>query len=78
MPYRLELVLRPAEGALLRVLGLAARRGYQPLAIEGATAAPDGCWRLSLTVASQRSPDQLARQLEKLYDCLSVEIAACP
>lgn len=78
MPYRLELVLRPAEGALLRVLGLATRRGYQPLAIAGATAAADGSWRLSLTVASQRSPDQLARQLEKLYDCLSVEIASCP
>ena len=78
MPYRLELVLRPAEGALLRVLGLATRRGYQTLAIAGANAAADGCWHLSLTVASTRSPEQLARQLEKLYDCLSVEIAACP
>jgi len=78
VPYRLELVLRPAEGALLRVLGLATRRGYETLAIEGASATEDGCWRLSLTVASTRSPEQLARQLEKLYDCLSVEIAACP
>jgi acetolactate synthase II small subunit len=76
--YRLELALRPAEGALLRVLGTAVRRGFEPVAIDGMTNADDGRWRLSMTVSSARSPELLARQLEKLYDCLSVEIVPCP
>ena len=78
MRYRLDLMLRPAEGALLRVLGTAERRGFSPVAIEGVTAADDGRWKLSMTVASARSPEMLARQLEKLYDCLSVEVQPCP
>ena len=78
MRYRLELMLRPAEGALLRVLGTAERRGFTPVAIEGVTEADDGRWRLAMTVASSRSPEMLARQLEKLYDCLSVEVQPCP
>lgn len=78
MRFRLELRLRPAEGALLRVLGTAERRGFAPVAIEGVTEAGDGQWKLAMTVASSRAPELLARQLEKLYDCLSVEISPCP
>jgi acetolactate synthase II small subunit len=62
MRYRLDLVLRPAEGALLRVLG-------PP---EG------GDWTLQVTVRGARPPETLQRQIEQLYDCLSVEIAPCP
>ena len=36
MRYRLDLTLRQAEGALARVLGTAERRGFRPLAVEGA------------------------------------------
>jgi acetolactate synthase II small subunit len=75
--YRLDLVLRPAEGALLRALGVATRRGYRTVAIAGATSADDGRFALSVTVDATRAPEQLVRQLEKLYDCLSVEIASC-
>ena len=76
MRFRLELRLRPAEGALLRVLGTAERRGFAPVAIEGVTEAGDGHWRLAMTVASSRAPELLARQLEKLYDCLSVQVVS--
>ena len=30
MRYRLDLVLKPAEGALTRVIGMAERRGFAP------------------------------------------------
>jgi acetolactate synthase II small subunit len=75
MRYRLELLLRPAEGALLRVLGTAERRGFTPLALEGARRPGDDAWKLSLTVDGERPIDSLCRQMEKLYDCLEVEIA---
>ncbi len=78
MRYRLDLVLRPAEGALLRVLGTAERRGFTPLSIEGAQPPDGGEWRLQLTVRGQRPPEPLQRQIEQLHDCLSVEIAPCP
>ena len=78
MRYRLDLVLRPAEGALLRVLGTAERRGFTPLAITGDRPADGGDWRLQVTVRGQRAPESLQRQIEQLHDCLSVEIAPCP
>lgn len=78
MHYRLDLVLRNAEGALLRVIGLTERRGYAAIAIDGAQHPEQGEWRLALTVHAERAPDSLKRQIEKLYDCVSVEIAPCP
>jgi len=77
MRYRLDLVLRPAEGALLRVIGMAERRGFSPRAIHGAPDADDqGRWHLQLEVEGQRSADTLCRQLEKVYDCESVHAIA--
>ena len=61
-----------------RVLGMAERRGFTPLAIEGAQPPDGGDWRLQLTVHGARPPEPLQRQIEQLYDCLSVEIAPCP
>ena len=48
MRFRLDLTLRPAEGALLRVLGTAERRGYTPLAIEGQRSEDGSAWNLAL------------------------------
>ena len=75
--YRLELTLRPAEGALLRVLGVATRRGYQPVAFDAVSAPEDGRWTVRMEVQTGRAPDQLAKQLEKLYDCMTVEVVPC-
>lgn len=77
MQYRLDLVLHPAEGALLRVIGMAERRGFAPCAITGAPVAADqGRWHLQLVVDGQRPPDTLRRQIEKIYDCISVQVTA--
>jgi len=78
MRYRLDLVLRPAEGVLLRVLGTAERRGFTPLAISGEQPPDGGDWTLQVTVRGQRPPENLQRHIEQLHDCVSVEIAPCP
>lgn len=78
MRYRLDLVLRPVEGALLRTLGLVERRGFTPRAIEGAPAPGDGHWRLCLTVEGERPCEPLRHLMQKNHDCLQVEITACP
>ena len=55
MQYRLDLVLVPAEGALLRVIGMAERRGFAPRAIVGApNAADDGPVRRRRCAARSR------------------------
>lgn len=78
MRYQLDLTLRRAEGALIRVLGTAERRGFRPLSVDGETQ-PDGDrWRLRLTVEGQRPDEALRSQLAKLYDCLAVEVSPCP
>lgn len=74
MRYRLDLVLKPAEGALTRVIGMAERRGFTPRAINGEPAMSDGRWRLQLVVDGQRPPETLRLQMQKIYDCESVEI----
>ncbi|MBD7953715.1 acetolactate synthase [Stenotrophomonas sp. Sa5BUN4] len=75
MQYRLDLVLHPAEGALLRVIGMAERRGFAPRAIHGAPDADDqGRWHLQLVVDGTRPPETLCRQIEKIYDCVSVQV----
>ena len=76
MRYRLDLVLKPVEGALVRVIGMIERRGFAPRAISGGTEGGDGCWTLQLVVEGSRPAETLRRQLLKVYDCVSVAIAA--
>jgi len=76
MRYRLDLVLKPVEGALVRVLGMTERRGFAPRAISGGSEGADGRWRLQLVVDGQRPAETLKRQLQKVYDCESVQIVA--
>ena len=76
MRYRLDLVLKPAEGALTRVIGMAERRGFTPHSINGQNAAGDGGWRVELVVDGQRPAETLRLQMLKVYDCVSVEITA--
>ncbi|MCR6663836.1 MAG: acetolactate synthase [Luteimonas sp.] len=78
MRYQLDLTLRRAEGALVRVLGTTERRGFTPLSVDG-EAQPDGDrWHLRMTVEGERSDDSLQLQLSKLYDCLAVQVQPCP
>ncbi len=77
MHYQLEVILRQADGALARVLGTAQRRGYAPIALQAQTDPAATEWRLSMTVTSERSAHGLKSQLDKLHDCLAVEVAPC-
>lgn len=74
MRYRLDLVLKPVEGALVRVIGMTERRGFAPQAISGGAHGSDGRWRLQLVVDGGRPAETLKRQLQKVYDCESVEV----
>jgi acetolactate synthase II small subunit len=78
MRYRLDLVLKPVEGALVRVIGMTERRGFAPRAISGGcdSSGGDGRWRLQLEVDGSRPAETLKRQLQKVYDCESVEVSA--
>lgn len=77
MHYQLDVILRQADGALARVLGTTQRRGYAPISLSARTDPAEAEWRLSMTVASQRSAQGLKAQLDKLHDCLAVEVVAC-
>ncbi len=64
--------LRHVDGALIRMLGLAERRGYFPISVRSDLVSADtSCVRL--TVRSDRPLEQLIRQLKKLYDVKRVE-----
>ena len=75
MRYRLELKLKPAEGALLRVLGMIERRGFPPHAVH-ATHDGDGYWALALVIDSSRAPETLRQQLLKIYDVEELSFSA--
>ncbi len=75
MRYRLELKLKRAEGALIRVLGMTERRGYPPHAIH-ANLDGDGRWLLALVIDSNRSPETLRQQLLKIHDVDAISISA--
>jgi len=77
MRYQLDLTLRRAEGSLARVIGTAERRGFKPVSVDGETQTDGDRWHLRLAVESERPADALMTQLEKLYDCLAVEVSPC-
>jgi len=70
--YALVVRLRRTEGALLRLIGLVQRRGFEIVDI--ATAPADtGVWRVRLDLESARDKGPLVRQIEKLYDVVAVD-----
>lgn len=75
MQFRLDLRISGAEGALLRVLGMIERRGFTASSVQAQRQA-DGSWQLQMAVDGQRPGHTLAMQLDKVYDCLAVEVAA--
>ena len=78
MRYQLDLTLRQAEGALVRVLGAAERRGFRPVSVDGEAQSDGDRWHLRMTVEGDRSGDGLQQQLAKLHDCIAVEVAESP
>jgi acetolactate synthase II small subunit len=74
MQYRLDLIVKQAEGALVRVIGMVERRGFTLRDVQ-ATPHADGRWRLQMQVDSTRPAETLRHQLEKVYDCESVSVS---
>jgi acetolactate synthase regulatory subunit len=75
MSFTLDLVVRRAERALERVLGLAGRRGFEVVGVS-ARMNEDGR-SLSVTLnlvpaQGERRPETLVRQLERLVEVESV------
>ena len=77
MRYQLDLTVKPAEGALVRVIGMVERRGFLPRTVQAAFDA-DGRWQLTMDVEGQRPAPILQHQLDKMYDCESVRIRQLP
>ena len=62
------------EGALIRLLGLAGRRGFGIASVH-ALGGGEGAWyEIMLELIGSRSIETLKRQIEKLYDVDVVEI----
>jgi acetolactate synthase regulatory subunit len=73
MKHTLQIQIHAREGAVLRTLGLAERRGFRLEHLHVAEAQGDG-QAMRLTVSSDRSITLLKRQLERLHDVIWVEI----
>lgn len=76
MRHHLDLTVRHADGALARIIGTAERRGFRPVCVDGEAHSDGDRWYLRLAVEGERPIESLRAQLQKLYDCLSCEVAA--
>nr|WP_314446768.1 ACT domain-containing protein [uncultured Sphingomonas sp.] len=79
MTARLHVDFRPAEGAMLRILGLIERRGYR---IRELTLAEQQA-RSSLSILIEprddgRRPEIVARQVRNLFDVSAVTLNPTP
>jgi acetolactate synthase regulatory subunit len=73
MTRTFEIDLDHSEGALLRVLGTVERRGFE--LVELSADKPDAeSYSIRLRVDSERDPDVLCRQLERLVDVRAVRL----
>ena len=77
MTARLDIDFTPAEGAMLRIIGLIERRGYR---IRELTLAEQAAKSASLSMLIEardagRQPDVVARQVGNLFDVSSVTLS---
>ena len=74
MKIHLDISLSNAEGALIRVLGTIGRRGHKLLGLRSRISNPgDDFQELLVDIdCGERSPDVLIRQIDRLYDVISV------
>ena len=72
--YRMKLELSAVRGALVRLLGVAERRGFEPTSIVCTTT--DATMQVEMTVSSGVEIGLLVRQLLKLHDVRTVEVCS--
>ena len=73
MTRTFEIDLDHSEGALLRVLGTVERRGFELVELNADKPDADS-YSIRLRVDSERDPDVLCRQLERLVDVRAVRL----
>ena len=66
--------MKYVEGALNRLLGLAARRGFGIAGVEARRSHCGKRYEVALELTGDRSIDNLERQFAKLYDVESVRV----
>lgn len=71
MTTRFEITLSPAEGALIRTLGLIQRRGFTVTRMDMNSSEQEVRVKLELA-ESNRCPQVLRRQIERLHDVRNV------
>jgi acetolactate synthase regulatory subunit len=71
---RIVIRVRRAEGDLERLLGVFRRRGWQVTAFEARSMRDGAAMTVHATLEGDRSPDVLARQVERLVEVESVHI----
>ena len=77
MIHRLEVTLQDTEGAMLRVVGTAERRGFRVRAMHAVIGA-DALCRMELTLEGSRDAELLGRQLTKLHEVRTATIRVAP
>ena len=72
MNVNLKISMNNAEGALIRTLGTIERRGHRLLGLSSRASGP-AIQQLLLEIdCGERSADVLVRQIDRLYDVISV------
>ncbi len=83
---QLRISIAPAHSALLRVLGLAERRGYPPVRVQAGPVANASQsllppthlpMEMEMEVVAKRPIEQLVHQLRKLVHVQHVEVVSC-
>ena len=77
MTRTFEIDLDHSEGALLRVLGTVERRGFQLMELNADKPDADS-YSIRLTLDSERDPEVLCRQLERLVEVRAVRLLPEP
>jgi len=72
----IQLKVKIAEGALLRVLGVVRRRGFEIARLAANRSARDACVDVVMMVEGERPAEVLVRQLEKLFDVEEAHMAS--
>ncbi|MBI4566182.1 MAG: ACT domain-containing protein [Planctomycetes bacterium] len=73
MTFAIQLQLKRAEGALVRVLGLVGRRGYEVIRVEARPSGDERVMDVVMTVQSDRPADVLVRHMAKLFDVVEIQ-----
>lgn len=77
MSDRLDIAFNKSEGALLRLIGLVERKGYEIRALSLGEASQDEPASMSVTIVPRdetRNVEVLKRHIEKMHDVSEVQI----